>query len=166
MPRLQLLQALMTLVAFNSSSLRLRFIFLSLASLMTSLSSFLALPFWSSLFCFCLGFGFCQPYLLLWDEPIEKIGQPNSLPSSRFFPLLKIFLMLPEASLSFSQTLIYFPCYSTCCFPVHRRVCQKLLGCTTQNFQESGASTLLDYPLDFQSSSSVISIYCNDAALR
>jgi hypothetical protein len=60
--RLQLLQALMALAAFNSSSLRLRFIFLSLASLMTSLSSFLALPFWSSLFCFCLGLGFCQPY--------------------------------------------------------------------------------------------------------
>jgi hypothetical protein len=52
----------MTLVAFNSSSLRLRFIFMFLASLMTSLSSFLALLFWSSLFCFCLVLGFCQPY--------------------------------------------------------------------------------------------------------
>ena len=57
------LQALMTLTAFNSSSLRLRFIFLSLASLITShLSSFLLLPFWSMLFCFCPGPGFFQPY--------------------------------------------------------------------------------------------------------
>jgi hypothetical protein len=38
------LQALMTLMAFSSSSLRLSFIFLSLASLMISLSSVLALP--------------------------------------------------------------------------------------------------------------------------
>ena len=56
------LQALMTLTAFSSSSLRLSFIFLSLASLMISLSFFLALPFLSLLFYFCLGLGFCQPY--------------------------------------------------------------------------------------------------------
>ena len=43
--RLQLLQALITLTAFNSSSLRLRFIFLSLASLMISLSFFFSLAF-------------------------------------------------------------------------------------------------------------------------
>jgi hypothetical protein len=49
-------------MAFSSSSLRLRFIFLSLASLMTSFSPFLALPFLSLLFYFCLGLGFCQPY--------------------------------------------------------------------------------------------------------
>ena len=56
------LQALMTLTGFSSSILRLSFIFLSLASLIISLSFFLALPFLSLLFYFCLGLGFCQPY--------------------------------------------------------------------------------------------------------
>jgi hypothetical protein len=68
------LQALMTLMAFSSSSLRLSFIFLSRASLMISLSSVLVLPFWSSLFYFCLGLGFCQPYYHLpWPMPSSRI---------------------------------------------------------------------------------------------
>ncbi len=81
------LQALMTLMAFSSSSLRLSFIFLSLASLMISLSSFLALPFWSSLFYFCLGLGFCQPYHHLpWPMLSSSISAKNSNTSISFFP--------------------------------------------------------------------------------
>jgi hypothetical protein len=77
------LQALITLTAFSSSSLRLRFIFLSLASLIISLYSFLALPFLSSLFYFCLGLGFCQPFHhLSW--PVL----PSSMPAKNATHLL------------------------------------------------------------------------------
>jgi hypothetical protein len=81
------LQALMTLMAFSSSRLRLSFIFLSLASLMISLSSVLALPFWSSLFYFCLGLGFCQPYHHLpWPMLSSSISAKNAHTSIPFFP--------------------------------------------------------------------------------
>jgi|WetSurMetagenome_2_1015567.scaffolds.fasta_scaffold90763_3 hypothetical protein len=68
------LQALITLTAFSSSSLRLRFIFLSLASLMASLSSFLILLFWSSPFCSCLGPDFFQPYHYIMSTFLKRIG--------------------------------------------------------------------------------------------
>jgi hypothetical protein len=77
------LQALITLTAFSSSSLRLRFIFLSLASLIISLYSFLALPFLSSLFYFCLGLGFCQPFHhLSW--PVLSSSMPAKNPTHLF----------------------------------------------------------------------------------
>jgi hypothetical protein len=62
--RLQLLQALMTLAAFNSSSLRLRFNFLYHVSLMTSLFSFLALPFGHRFLAFAFGSVFVSHIIL------------------------------------------------------------------------------------------------------
>ena len=73
----------MTLTAFSSSSLRLSFIFLSLASLIISLSFFLALPFLSLLFYFCLGLGFCQPYNHL-PCPMLSSSIPAKMPTHLF----------------------------------------------------------------------------------
>jgi len=76
MPRPQLLQALMTFFSTSSNSLisassepTTSPIFSRLVG--SSLSSFLALSFWSSLFCFCLGVGFCQPYYHL---PLTRVS--------------------------------------------------------------------------------------------
>ena len=53
----------------------------------SSLSSFLALSFWSSLFCFCLGLGFCQPYHhLSWPMPSLSMSEKNTNTSITFFP--------------------------------------------------------------------------------
>jgi len=72
-------------MAFSSSSLRLRFIFLSLASLIVSLYSFLALPFLSLLFYFCLEPCFCLPYHCLpWPMPSSSISVRNPNPSIFF----------------------------------------------------------------------------------
>ena len=89
------LQALMTLTAFNSSSLRLRFIFLSLASLITShRSSFFALPFWSMLFCFCPGPGFFQPY---HHMPRAKVLRLFMVLAARYMPFdTFFFISLPS----------------------------------------------------------------------
>jgi len=94
------LQALMTLTAFNSSSLRLRFIFLSLASLITShRSSFFALPFWSMLFCFFPGPGFFQPY---HHMPRAKVLRLFMVLAARYMPLDTSFSISPPSICIFS----------------------------------------------------------------
>jgi hypothetical protein len=98
------LQALMTLTAFNSSSLRLRFIFLSLASLITShLSSFLPLPFWSMLFCFCPGLGFFQPY---HHMPRAKVLRLFMVLAARYMPLDTFFSISPPSICIFSLAVL------------------------------------------------------------